>query len=68
MTTVPGIKVRQLGISDASRQGRGDEGAIDDALAKLKERYTNLLRNWPIGKRAEFHVVLTMDYPRPGGG
>lgn len=66
LTKLPGIKVRHAMISDVCRENKTDEGAIDEALVRLKESYMDTIRHWPIGKEAEFHVVLTVEYPRAG--
>ena len=63
-TKIPGIQAKHAIISDNCRQLRGDEGAIDEALDRLKQEYVKLMEHWPLGKEVKFHVVLTVDYPR----
>lgn len=60
---LPGIKAQHAIITDTCRQNRGDEGAIDEALARLKQEYLATLKFWPIGKDVTFHVALTVDKP-----
>lgn len=63
-TTVPGIKAQHAVISDDCRLNRGNRGAVDEAIARVRVEYESLLEHWPIGKEAKFHLVLTVDYPR----
>lgn len=64
MTKIYGIKAAHAVISDNYRIGKTDEGAIDEALSILRSEYDKLIEHWPVGKKANFHLVLTVDYPR----
>ncbi len=61
MTTVPGIKAVHAIISDACRTGRGEDGAIEEALRRIRQEYDACRPAWPVGKGARFHVVLTVE-------
>lgn len=63
-TSIPGILSKHLMISDTCREAHGDEGAIDEALAKLRADYLGLLKAWPRGKGARFNIALAVDYNR----
>lgn len=63
MAEIPGLKARHAIIKDACRTSRGNEGAIDEALARLKEEYLSCVDGWEIGKGAQFHLVLTVEKP-----
>jgi hypothetical protein len=62
-TRTPGIKAQEAVISPACRANRGVEGAIDEALRRIKEEYMKL--QIPVNENAKFHVVLTVDRPKP---
>ncbi len=61
---VPGIKAAHAIISTNCRAMRGDIGAYDEAVLRLRSDYEKLLSHWPREKGAKFHVVLTVEYPR----
>ena len=61
-STIPGIKAKHAIISDECRINKSDGGAFEEAVAHLREEYKNLLHHWPTGKRAKFHVVLTVEH------
>lgn len=58
---VKGIKAVHAIISPTCRANRGDEGAIDEALRRIKDEYTRLLL--PANAEARFHLVLTVERP-----
>lgn len=58
---IPGIKALHAVITDACRQGRGEEGAIDEALARLRDQYLGLAKFWSDKGGVQFHLVLTVD-------
>lgn len=62
---LPGIKARHAVISDLCRSGKGDEGAIDEALARLRETYLECVAGWAREGRAgvKYHVALTVERP-----
>lgn len=52
-----------LTISDVCRSNRGNDGAIDEALQRVREEYAELVKGWPVGKDAKFRVVLIFERP-----
>jgi hypothetical protein len=48
-------------ISSDCREGRGDAGAIDEALARVREAMVDTLSRWPKDKGATFFVAFTVD-------
>jgi hypothetical protein len=60
-TFVPGVKAKHAVISTACREGRGDAGAADEALARLRSELEALLESWPRERGATFHLLLTVD-------
>ena len=60
-TPVPGLMAQTVVISNACRKLRGDEGAIDVALARVRKVMTATLPRWPAEKGATFFVCFTVD-------
>ena len=60
-TPVPGLSAFDAVISNTCRQGRGDEGAIDEALARLRAAMVDTIGRWPQDKGATFFVTFTVD-------
>jgi hypothetical protein len=60
-TKVPGISALTAVISTACREGRGDAGAIDEALARIREKMLATIPLWPREKGATFFVSFTVD-------
>lgn len=67
MTEVPGIKAQHAIITDECRAGRGEEGAIDEALARIRAEYLLCVPPWRGTRGVNFHVVLTVDSLRSRG-
>jgi len=62
---VPGIMALHAIITKQCRLNRTDEGAVDEALARIKSEYVKLMESWPVeGKPVQFHVALTVEYKR----
>ena len=59
-TTVPGRKAKHAYITDVCRTNRGDDGAIEEALNRLREEFKACADAWKIGDGTEFHLVLTV--------
>ena len=60
-TTIPGIKAKHCFITDTCRQNRTDEGAIDEALARIRAEFMQVASGWDVGNETRFHVVLTVE-------
>ena len=59
-TPTPGVSARHAIISDQCRINRGNEGAIDEALARIREEFLQIAPKWELGNNTTFHVVLTV--------
>lgn len=46
-------------ITPACRRNRGTDGALDEAVARLRRDYRTAVRNW--GDRARFRLVLAIE-------
>lgn len=65
--TIPGMTAKHCIITDNCRvvQG-GDEGAIDEALKRIRESMMQCIPNWPRDVGHKFHVLFTIDrHPKP---
>lgn len=60
---IPGQLALHLVVSDACREGRGEQGAIDEAVERLRREYAHLLTGWPAGSGVRFHIALTVERP-----
>ena len=52
-------------ITDECRL-KGEEVAIDEALATLRASAIKTVGYWPRGKGAKFHLKLEVEYPEDG--
>lgn len=71
-TTIDGSKAQHAIITPNCIVTRGVEGAIDEALKRLRESFMECYRGWASqGKVPEFNLVLTVDrdkvVPTDGG-
>lgn len=66
-TTIPGIKACHAVISDRCRTNRGDGGAFDEAVSRLRQEYERAVDGWKIGMGAAIHLVLAVQRPAPPG-
>jgi hypothetical protein len=64
VSSVPGLKAKHAYITDVCRRNRGDVGAIDEALARLRKEAEHLMLGWSPGAGAIFHFVLTIERPQ----
>jgi hypothetical protein len=62
---IPGVAAKHAIITDECRQNRGDAGAVEEALRRLREEYDNVARGWPVGSGGRFHLVLVVERPAP---
>lgn len=61
---MPDILSKHMVITDECRANHGDVGAIDVALHHVKRDYLELLKAWPQGKGATFHVKFSVEYEK----
>lgn len=59
----PGVTAMHAIVTDTCRANRGDEGAIDEALARLRRSALSCLGAGKPGTR--FHFVLSVERPTP---
>lgn len=59
-TDIDGLKCCHAIITPTCRLNRSIEGAIDEALRRIKDQYLATVYA-PANARAKFHVVLTVD-------
>lgn len=52
-------------ITDTCRLNRGDEGVIDETLARTRKALERALGGWPNSAGTQIHVVVTVE--RRGG-
>ena len=64
-STIPGGTARHAVITDTCRTNRGDVGAFEEAVSRLREEYGRIVRGWAIGTGVQIHVVLTVERPTP---
>lgn len=64
---VPGSIAKHAIITDTCRANRTDAGAFDEAVARLREEYEACVEGWRGKPGVQFHVVLTLEKPEPGG-
>lgn len=64
MTEIPGTKTKHAIISDDCRTGRGEDGAFEEAVSRLRDEYKALCNGWPVGTKSLMHVVLTLERPQ----
>lgn len=60
-TPLPGLAAITAVISNACREGRGDEGAVDEALARVRKVMLDTLPRWDAEKGATFFLCFTVD-------
>ena len=52
MTSINGIKISHAIVTDLARVHQGNDGAIDNALDRLRKSALDAMRGMPIGKDA----------------
>lgn len=59
-TDVEGLRAKHAIVTKVCRANRGVEGAIDEALTRLRDEYLRLVEK-DANRNANFHLVLTVD-------
>ena len=69
VSSVPRITItaKHASVSDQGRANHGDEGAIDIALARLREEALRLFSRRGRGRDDKYHFKLEIDRPRTYG-
>jgi len=65
MRSIPGIVGLHAIISSVCRRNRTDEGAVDEALARVRNEIVNTLPNWPLEMDAKFHIIFSVERQAP---
>lgn len=60
-TTIPGIKAKHAIVTDQCRLNRTDEGAVDEALRRLREEALQCIDGWKGTPGVNFHFLLTVE-------
>lgn len=63
MTKLPGAVAAHAIISDDCRRNRGNEGAFEEAIVRLRKQYDQIVDGWPIGSDVKIHLALTIERP-----
>lgn len=62
---VPGSVVRHSIITPECRAGRGDIGAFDEAVARARQQYDEIVKGWANRvDQPKLHLILTFERPR----
>ena len=62
MTTVPGMKAKHAIITPECRAGRGEDGAFDEAVHRLKLEYNECVAV-DANLNVSYHLILTVGRP-----
>lgn len=60
---LPGMIAEHAIISDTCRENRGDMGAFDEAVRRLREEYARCIEGWRGTPGVTFHLALTVERP-----
>lgn len=60
---IPGSAAAHAIITDVCRQNRTDEGAWQEAAARLHREFQAIARAWDVSRGAKVHLVLTVERP-----
>lgn len=63
MGKIKGTFIERVTLSDSCRKARGDDGAIFEAVRRLRDGAKRVLDGWPIGKGAILHFAVTIERP-----
>jgi hypothetical protein len=58
---IPGIPAKHAVITDQCRRNHGAFGAVDEAVARIKQEFLACIRHHPLGRDTKFHLVLTVE-------
>lgn len=60
MSKIPGITAAQAAITDVCRANRGDDGAFDEAVSRLRQQYDDIVGHRRDESGVEYHLVLSV--------
>lgn len=61
-------RVTSATITPECRTGRGDDGAWDEAVSRLRAKYDHILDGWKgIAAQPTLRLALEMERPAPSG-
>jgi hypothetical protein len=64
-TCIEGSCAKHVIIKDSCRKLRGDQGAIDEAMARIRAALEHAVEGWGEPNRGvQFHVALMVERPR----
>jgi hypothetical protein len=63
-TTIPGSCARHCFITDECRKLRGDAGAVDEALSRIRKTLEECMDGWGHDKGVTFHLLMTVERPK----
>lgn len=61
VTEIPGLRALHRWITDDCRQGKGNEGAIQEVVEDVDRQLRQSLTGWPEGEGTRVHVVITIE-------
>lgn len=67
-STVPGIAAAHAIITEECRRNRGDVGAFEEAVRRLRKAFDEGLTFWALGTGKRIHLVLTVELPKENEG
>ena len=62
-TTFLGLKAEHAIITDTCRANKGDMVAFNEAIERLRESYSILLKNWEKDVGVQYHLALIIQRP-----
>ena len=63
MKNLKGSCAQHCLITDVCRRGRGNAGAFDEAVARVRKVYEQCLDGWGDKQGVKYHLVLTVERP-----
>jgi hypothetical protein len=64
MSAVPGINALHAVITPVCRKNRGQDGAFDEAVRRIREEYDSVIKGWTENGKPDginLHLVLSVE-------
>lgn len=61
---IPGLALSHQIITDECRTNRGDAGAFEEAVQRIRDRYDWCAERSPAGRGVKLRLVLLVERPR----